>query len=146
MDWLGFDDGKPLKGTFVEFEEARAYVRKAGLTSKKEWEQWCRDGHRPHTIPSNPDKNYKDEGWLSWADWLGYGEGQTARTTFLEFEVARESVWEVGLESQDQWWEWCRDGHRPDTIPSHPHDTYKSEGWVSWPDWLGYGKGRAPRY
>ena len=59
--------------------------------------------------------------------------------------MAREYVWELGLKSVEQWWEWCREGHRLDTIPSAPDVTYKSEGWQSWPDWLGYGKGRAPQ-
>jgi len=211
-DWLGFDEGKPSKGTFLEFEEARAHMWEVGLKSKEQWLQWCRDGHRPHTIPGDPYKNYKHEGWLSypdwlgygvgkaaqkrapkdflefeearanvrevglesqeqwvewcnaghrpadiprnpdekyaddewlsWADWLGFGEGQTAANTFLEFEVARESVWEVGLQSKEQWEQWCREGQRPDTIPSNPDVTYKGEGWLSWSDWLGYDKGR----
>ena len=54
-------------------------------------------------------------------------------------------MWEVGLESVEQWWEWCREGHRLDTIPRNPDQTYKREGWQSWPDWLGYGKGRPAR-
>ena len=107
--------------------------------------EWCRDGHRPEDIPYHPDEKYADDEWLSWADWLGFGEGQSARTTFLEFEVARESVWELGLTSREEWRQWCREGHRLDTIPRNPQETYKREGWVSWPDWLGYGKGRAPQ-
>jgi hypothetical protein len=33
---------------------------------------------------------YKDEGWLSWRDFLGYGEGQLEVGDFLLFEEARE--------------------------------------------------------
>ena len=44
-------------------------------------------------------------------------------STMHEFEVACEYVREVGLESKEQWVEWCRDGHRPDTIPSASHVT-----------------------
>ena len=37
---------------------------------------------------------YQNEGWVSWADWLGYGEGkpQRARVSFLPFEQARALV------------------------------------------------------
>jgi hypothetical protein len=63
----------------MEFEEARAYMWEVGLEGKEQWKQWCRDGHRPHTIPSTPDRTYKDEGWVSWADWLGYDKGRAAR-------------------------------------------------------------------
>ena len=48
-------------GTFLAFEEAR-----------DQWREWSRDC-RPADIPSCPDVTYKDEGWLSMADWLGYG-------------------------------------------------------------------------
>jgi len=148
-DWLGFGEGQaPQDRTlkdFLEFEEARAYMRKAGLESYEQWQQWCRDGRRPENIPSRPDEKYADEGWVSWPDWLGCGEGQTAKDTFLEFEEARAIVWEEGLESVEQWKEWCTE-HRPDYIPYNPDQTYKDEGWLSWPDWLGYGKGRPPRY
>jgi hypothetical protein len=50
---------------------------------------------------------YKNEGWVSWADWLGYGVGQLPRGTFLPFEEARELVWTEGLRTHKQWEEWC---------------------------------------
>ena len=87
---------------FLPFEEAREMVRKQGLTSKKQWQQWS----RPANIPSNPEKTYAGEGWLSYPDWLGYGEGKPGRGTFLAFEEARAIVWEEGLVSQEQWQEW----------------------------------------
>jgi hypothetical protein len=65
-----------------------------------------------------------------------------SRTSFLPFEEAREIVREVGLERSAQWHEWSRD-HRPAGIPSAPNATYKGKGWLSMPDWLGYGVGQA---
>jgi hypothetical protein len=52
-------------------------------------------------------QTYKNEGWVSWADWLGYGVGQLPRGTFLSFEEARELVWLEGLTTYEQWKEWC---------------------------------------
>jgi hypothetical protein len=52
-------------------------------------------------------QTYKNEGWVSWADWLGYGVGQLPRGTFLSFEEARELVWKEGLRTKEQWREWC---------------------------------------
>ena len=67
---------------------------------------------------------------LSWADWnwLGYGEGQTATHTFMEFEVAREHMWEVGLKSVEQWRQsGAETGNiRTDTIRSNPHETRRT--------------------
>jgi hypothetical protein len=76
---------------------------------------------------------------VSWTDWLGCGDGATALHTFREFEELRAYIMEAGLESFEQWREWCRD-HRPSDIPSHPDRTYTDEGYESMLDWLGYDK------
>ena len=132
------------KRSFLQFEEARAIVREVGLERKEQWWEWSRDC-RPADIPSQPHVKYKDKGWVSWRDWLGYGEGEPPRDEFLPFEEAREMVRELGLGGQKQWKEWSRDC-RPADIPSHPDVTYADEGWVSMADWLGYGKTRHARH
>jgi len=144
-DWLGYDEGRAAEvrtpKDFLPFEEAREVVRAEGLEGFVQWAEWCIDAPRPDDVPSTPPVTYMGKGWVSWADWLGYDEGKAAvSTSFLEFEKARELVWAVGLKSKGQWQQWCRDGHRPADVPSNPHTTYKGEGWVSWPDWLGYDK------
>ena len=63
----------------LPFEVARAFVRKLDLGSKKEWEEWSKSGLRPANIPSGPHKVYRDTGWISTPDWLGYGQGKGAR-------------------------------------------------------------------
>jgi len=137
--------GQPPVGDFLSFHEARRYVRKLGLSTQQEWFEWSRD-HRPEFIPSAPRLVYKDEGWLSFRDWLGYGEGlKKARHTFLPFEDARSLVRKQGLASQTHWKEWSRT-RRPAYIPSSPSCVYKGQGWLSWPDWLGYGVGQSRRH
>eukprot|EP00959_Pyramimonas_sp_CCMP1952_P338085 7080238-Pyramimonas_sp.AAC.1 len=50
--------------------------------------EWRASGECPHDIPSNPDRTYRDEGWLSWADWLGYGKGKPARSTNISVTIS----------------------------------------------------------
>ena len=86
---------------FLPFEEARAMMRKQGLTSKKQWQEWS----RPANIPSHPEQVYKMDGFISWPDWLGpswevplgSGEGKPLLGMFPESEEARQDKWEVGL-------------------------------------------------
>jgi hypothetical protein len=53
-------------------------------------------------------QKYKNEGWVSWPDFLGFDEGLLPRgTRFLKFEEARDLVWAVGLTSKEEWWKWC---------------------------------------
>lgn len=56
---------------FLSFEDARSYVNNLKLKSQKEWNIYSKL-HRPINIPSNPSNIYKNIGWLSWGNWLGY--------------------------------------------------------------------------
>jgi hypothetical protein len=57
----------------------RAYARKLELKGERGWKEWSKSGQRPSDIPGNPNKVYRDDGWISWPDWLGYGsEGGAA--------------------------------------------------------------------
>ena len=53
-DWLGT--------TYLPFEETREFVRKRGLNNQKQWRKYCKSQEKPITIPSNPDKTYKNKG------------------------------------------------------------------------------------
>ncbi|XRB14605.1 hypothetical protein RI054_08g44450 [Pseudoscourfieldia marina] len=138
LDWdlvsyVGKHQCKTNDSEVRSFEEARAYVRTLGLTSKKAWKKWSKSGDRPNDIPSNPDTYYASSGWASFPDFLGY-----AARSFLNFEDARAYVRTLGLTSWKDWQAWSVSGKRPRDIPSSPHKTYESSGWTSYPDFVGY--------
>ena len=119
----------------LPFAVARAIVRKLKLKGVKEWEAWRKSGQRPSNIPSDPSKTYRDDGWISWPDWLGKEGGQGA---MLPFAVARAIVRKLKLKGQEEWQAWRKSGQRPSNIPAGPARAYRDDGWISWPDWLGY--------
>ncbi|XRB21575.1 methyltransferase domain-containing protein [Pseudoscourfieldia marina] len=143
-DFLGYADGK-VAGSYRNFEDARAYVRTLGLKSWKEWNAWSKSGARPHDIPSAPDVTYASSGWTSYGDFLGFADGQGARGSFRSFEDARTYVRTLGLKSWNDWQAWSKAGARPHDIPSNPNVTYKSSGWTSYGDFLGYAVGQGAR-
>ena len=51
---------------------AKVYVHTLQLKSWREWTEWSKSGQRPVNIPSRPSQMYRDEGWVSMPDWLGY--------------------------------------------------------------------------
>ena len=74
------------------------------------------------------------------------GAGASGATDWLPFEVAREIVRKLDLRSKKEWEEWCKaPGQRPPNIPTTPNTVYRDAGWISIPDWLGYGQGRGAR-
>ena len=60
----------------LPFAVGRAYVRKLKLRSQKEWVEWSKSGQRPSNIPGCPQQTYRDDGWISYPDWLGYGSAE----------------------------------------------------------------------
>ena len=142
-DFLGYRPGY-VAGEWRSFDTARDYVRSLGLKSKSEWEEWRRSGERPPDIPSSPDRVYKDEGWLSYGDFLGYSNEGNVAGEWRSFEEARDYARSLGFKSQKEWHEWIKSGERPQDVPSRPDQVYKEKGWKSWGDFLGFNPGNAP--
>ena len=138
-DFLGYNEGY-VPGGWRDFEEARDFARSLGLESYEEWKEWSKSGEKPSDIPAGPDRFYKDEGWLSWGDFLGYDEGYVPGG-WRDFEEARDFARSLGLESYEEWREWSQRGKKPSDIPSGPDHIYKGKGWLSWPDFLGFKEG-----
>ena len=40
--------------------------------AKEIWLEYIRNNKLPPFIPPNPDEVYKNKGWKSWAEWLGF--------------------------------------------------------------------------
>ena len=137
-DWLG-SEGRVLAKDMLPFAAGRAYVRKLELENQKEFWAWSKSGQRPSNIPGNPNKVYRGDGWISYRDWLGNGKGRVLAKDMLPFTAARAYVRKMELENAKKWTEWSKSGQRPSNIPSSPHKAYRDDGWISLPDWLGYG-------
>ena len=131
----GVRDGET---SMLPFAVARAIVQKFKLKCVKEWQAWSKAGQRPSNIPSHPDQVYHDDGWISMPDWLGY-KGMTQHKDMLSFVVVRAIVRKLKLKSQKEWEAWRKSGQRPSNIPADPYKVYRDDGWISMPDWLGYG-------
>jgi hypothetical protein len=140
-DWLGYEGKEVMaNGGALSFEAARTFARTLKLAGWGEWREYSKSGKRPSNIPSSPITTYRVAGWVSMADWLGYeGKEVMANGGALSFEVARTFVRSLKLRSSIEWREYRKSGKRPSNIPSAPDRTYRDAGWVSMPDWLGYG-------
>jgi hypothetical protein len=136
-DWLGIE-----RVAWKSFTEGRAVARGLELKTQKGWKEWSKSGQRPSDIPASPDRTYRNDGWISYPDWLGYGEGREGRVSakdMLPFTVGRAYAQKLKLKTQNEWNAWSKSGQRPSNIPSNPQTTYRDDGWISLPDWLGYG-------
>jgi superfamily II DNA or RNA helicase len=139
-DWLGTNNIANYNKVFRPFEEAREFVRQLNLKGKNDWEDYRKSGNKPADIPAGPDQTYKNEGWVSWGDFLGTGFVSTSDRLYLPFEEARFFVRELQIDSFNGWRAYSASGKKPDNIPANPNRTYAKSGWISWVDWLGTNK------
>ena len=139
-DWLGTGTVAPRLRRFRSFEKARAFVRRLGLKSFAEWQDYSKSGKRPDDIPGHPDRSYAEAGWGGWGDWLGTGRVAYRFRQWRSFKTARAFVRGLNLKSGAEWTAYCRSGKMPADIPTTPNVVYATSGWAGWGDWLGTGR------
>ncbi|MDC1218066.1 SNF2-related protein [Flavobacteriaceae bacterium] len=128
--------GINLEEGYWKFLKARDFIWSLGFNSIKEWKDYYNSGDKPHYIPIDISKEYKNnKDWLSVPDFLGYKKGYKY-LDYLSWEDALEYVHALNLNSQDEWYEYVKSGKLPNNIPSNP-DKHYSE-FISLSHWLGY--------
>jgi hypothetical protein len=112
------------------YEKAREFVQKLGLKNASEWRKYCNLGNKPDDIPSNPDKTYKNKGWISYGDFLGTRNISMMLKSkdFLPFKDARTEARKIakkyGIKTRDDWIRRYREGKIPQHLPSDPYQHY----------------------
>ena len=61
-----------------------------------------------------------------------------AKLSWMPFEEARGLVRSLKLKSQSEYWLAKKNNKLPKNIPQSPYTIYINEGWISYPDFLGY--------
>jgi len=130
-----------IKNKYLDFELARNFVRKLSLSGEKEWREYCRRGLRPNNIPSAPWRTYRENGWISWGDWIGNGKINYDKIERLQFDDAWDYVGEYILkykiDTQKKWYKTYRDIFGQNAkIPIAVDYYYRNKGWISWRHWL----------
>ncbi len=138
-DWVGTGKIADQYRKYLSYGDATKFVASLGLRSFTEWMQYCKTGSLPHNIPANPQRTYKEKGWLGWGDWLSTGNISNQNREYRPFQEARSFMQVLRLANRSEWRAFCKSDQRPIDIPSHPHVIYKNQGWVNLPDFLGYG-------
>ena len=139
-DWLGTGNTANFNRSYKNFDEAKRFAHSLSFEKKDDWFYHWKFNLIPVDIPTNPQRTYKNKGWISWPDWLGYKGVHRIRGRIMTYEDAQTYVQKLGLTKQKDWRKWSVSEERPINIPSNPDTFYKGKGWISWPDWLGTKK------
>ncbi len=145
-DWLGTGNLANRYKVFRSFGKARAFAKSLSLESAQEWRELAKTGRLPADMPRDPYTVYEsDKRWKGMGDWLGTGVVSSRDKDFRPFGSARRYARTRGLESSTEWHQYASSERRPIDIPSAPHSYYRENGWVGWPDWLGFDPNKSRR-
>jgi len=126
---------------YLSFTEARTYVRRQNLENTRAWKKWSNGtlegkDRRPNFIPSNPDIVYRNDGWISWNDWIS----ENIEIEYLPFKIARNFIRNLKLKDTDEWQRYYQGKivgkQKPNNIPWNPQKIY-ADKWNGIKDWLG---------
>jgi hypothetical protein len=83
--WLGTGRIANQNKVFLPFHESRKFAQKLGLKNQAEWRKYVGGDFGslsplPSKIPRGPYSYYRDKGWISWPDFLGYESKKKLKT------------------------------------------------------------------
>ena len=114
---------------YLTLKEAMELLKSKNLNSYEDWLNFCKSENRIINIPIAADQYYKNLGWKSWANFLGY-----EKFSLIE---AKEYLKEHNINTRKKWKEFCSSDKFPRKMPKHPERVYLSLGWIGMTDFLG---------
>ena len=147
-DWLGTNYVSCSDREYLSFDNAREIIQNIKLSSYKEWKRWTKSNVYNIMIPKAPDQVYRNNGWISWGDFLGTGfiSMKVRRLGFVSFEEAKNWFQNYNLkllkdgegliDTPIKWSKFAKTDDRPSFIPANLPQTYKDDGWKGYGDFL----------
>ena len=152
----------------ITYEAYHNYVKTLKICSEQEWFAFVKSGKLPEELPTRPDIYFKRQKcWPGWIKFLNAVENRKERKRLqpnsiaiddspietnkndeqekdnrlkkLPFNVFRENVRRLLLNSADEYRDWCKSNvMRNKGYPLYPEKIYSvSKQWTSWNDVLG---------
>lgn len=123
---------------YLDFIDARSFVRNLGLQGQKEWHTWCKQNDtKLLKIPTNPQTYYRDI-WESLSDWLGTNSYKSKRNIkYLSYIDAKKyiNIYFPEIINKQSWTNFNKE-KMDINIPKRPDYVYKNKGWINWETFL----------
>ncbi len=125
---------KKNKNGWVSFKEARQWVRSQNIQSETDWRKFRKTRGMRNDIPTNPNREYAEQGWISWADFLGTENVKYSEITRRSYREAQKWAVSRGISTQNEWLEAVKHKDFPVDIYKSPDRGYSE--FSSWGDFL----------
>ena len=143
--WISFPDFFNTNNVHVKdvvsYEEAKTILKSLKLFGKDAFIDYCKLENFDNRLPKNPSTKYKNNGWISWGDFLSTGNIATHELNYLPYDETKELVCNLHIKSLDEFKNYSNSDDRNNNVPKDPYTVYQNKGWLSWGDFLGYDIG-----
>ena len=112
----------------ITYPDLKTFIHSKGICTKGAYITAHRNNELPPGAPLDPEVYF--EGFEGWSSFLAPKKKQ------ITYEEAKKIIHPFGLKSSYQWRNFCREGHKPESIPVLPDRDFPD--FISWPDFLGY--------
>lgn len=109
---------------YPTYEEAKQIVKDNGLTNLRDYKK----NYMKYNLPSHPDYTYRNNGWVDSYDFFSKSQPNK-----YSYEQAKEIVLSEGIKSIREY----KRKRKNLSLPSHPDEFYKEQGWIDWPSFFG---------
>ena len=119
-DFLGTGSLHPSQYEFIPFEEARIIIRNLNIPSSQKYREIWKEQIKKLSIPATPTLVYKEDGWISWGDFLG--SKRRHQGNYYNFDKLKALIKEMGISSNKEYQEAYRNNQLPAnarSVPSH---------------------------
>ena len=141
-EFLGYRAMRKNFKEFMSYEEAKVFIQKQNLKSKKEFDKWSSSDQRPINFPSKPSTIYSGD-FETYSKFLGYIAKGRYRN-YMSYEEAKVFIQKINFRSSWEFKIWSSSGQRPNNFPSSPHVKYEEE-FEGYSEFLGYPGSRKLR-
>jgi hypothetical protein len=130
-------------GTIIynkSYIEVKQWVQSnLNVKSIKDWRLYVKTHTLPDFIPRDPAKKYKNNGWVSWGDFLGTHRVADNYIERISYDEAKIILEPLNIRSATEYRKLHDEGKLPKTLPKKANRYYDKRGWVSWADYLSNG-------
>lgn len=138
--WINWNNILPLamvtKPNYLPYEECKLYLKNNfTIKSSMDFRLLCKEQKIPNFIPKKPERVFQD---FSFGDFLSTGNISNSNKNFITFEEAKNIIIKHGLKTNKEWRKFIKI-NKSLKIPTTPDSFYKTNGWISWGDFLGTG-------
>ena len=137
QDWLGTKyniiNNSEKNKNFYNYEQAKKYMLTQNLSNEKDFRKWR--VNKPDFIPSNPNRTYRNRGWVSFSDFLKNEISIPNNREFRPYKEVKKFVQSIGIKNSRDWYDYIENNKLPIDIPKTLEYVYENE-WEGWPKFL----------